>query len=110
MESHPPLFPFRGHYKAPAGLQPLGTHSTATKDGTDSSAKPSPYLPEGRQKGFGTSVEAVEAVERKKKEKKRAAHPTHVLHWRDLLSSHGLSLSHTHLPFSAPGEAKTHPW
>lgn len=77
MESHPPLFPFRGHYKAPAGLQPLGTHSTATKDGTDSSAKPSPYLPEGRQKGFGTSVEAVEAVERKKKEKKRAAHPTH---------------------------------
>ena len=32
-------------------------------DGTDGSAKPSPDLPEGRQKHFGTSVEAVEAVE-----------------------------------------------
>lgn len=36
-------------------------------DGTDGSAKPSPDLPEGRQKHFGTSVEAVEAVEGKKK-------------------------------------------
>jgi hypothetical protein len=58
-------FPFRGALEGTGWLQPLGIHSTATKDGTDGSAKPSPYLPEGRQKDFGTSVEAVEG---KKKE------------------------------------------
>lgn len=50
----------RGHRLPSASGKP-------TKDGTDGSAKPSPYLPEGRQKDFGTSVEAVEAIGRKKK-------------------------------------------
>lgn len=67
-------FPFRGTLEGAGWLQPLGTHSTATKDGTDGSAKPSPYLPEGRQKDFGTSVEAVEGGEKKKDIRPHLAH------------------------------------
>lgn len=69
-------FSLPGALEGTGWLQPLGIHSTATKDGTDGSAKPSPYLPEGRQKDFGTSVEAVEAVEEEKKDM-RGPHLAH---------------------------------
>ncbi|CAP98569.1 hypothetical protein PCH_Pc22g12810 [Penicillium rubens Wisconsin 54-1255] len=97
-------FPFRGTLEGTGWLQPLGTHFTATKDGTDGSAKPSPCLPEGRQKDFGTSVEADILPDYALYLSPRGINAI-PLHWRD----YPLTLFLTHLPFSAPHEANAYP-
>jgi hypothetical protein len=87
-------FPFRGTLEGTGWLQPLGTHFTATKDGTDGSAKPSPCLPEGRQKDFGTSVEAVEEKKKRKKKDMRGPHLAHGSEpYQEILPDYALYLS-----------------